>query len=130
MPEEAQDFGVVGLFYDMTKVMSILDLSWEEVLEKVATHDILCCVGAEETLLFPAFQFTERGEMVPAISEVIKILASGANAPWRWAKWLGVALEEWGGISAAQWLKEGRNIYPVMGAAQSDAIAWSSQDPL
>lgn len=115
----------IGHFYSLEEVMSKLFMSEREVFKKIDSHELLCCKTGDGELWFPALQFDYAGEIVPAIIEVVKILASGTNAAWTWALWLASELEEFDNLSAAQWLKDGHDKELILRAAREDASVWA-----
>lgn len=126
MPDNGNELlEIIGDVYSLEEVMSKLFLSESEVLEKIASQDLLCCRFGNGELGFPALQFSYAGEIIPTIMEVVKILASGVNAPWTWAMWLAVELEEYDNLSAAQWLRDGRDKEVILRAAREDASVWA-----
>jgi hypothetical protein len=112
-------------FYSHQTLLEWLELSSEEIDEMIRSHRLLACPSREGDLFYPVWQFTSAGKLLPGLAEVLEALASGTNEPWTWGVWLKARIDDLGGISAAQWLEEGRDKEIILRSARKDAYRWA-----
>jgi hypothetical protein len=116
----------VGPFYTAQALVNWLGISQAEIDEKIKSHELLGCASDEGEIFFPVWQFTDCGELVPGLAEVIEALAAGTSVSWTWGLWLTAKVEyTFDGKSAAQWLREGKDKEVVLLHARRDASRWA-----
>lgn len=117
---------ILGPFYTVTSASRLLNITEDELLEKVKRLEVLCTVTSDEVSLFPAFQFID-GEVLEGLSEVLPILQSGIDDPWTWGMWLTakVGFDDEPKVSAVDLILAGDK-ESVLLEASHDAWAWSN----
>jgi hypothetical protein len=108
---------VVGPFYDSASVSSWLG---------AVPHDALACRTADGDTVYPAWQFTPEGMLLPHLAAVLSELRTGTDDPWTHAIWLRSPSDDLDGMSAAEWLAAGHDPAPVLAAAHDDASRWAA----
>ncbi len=116
----------VGPFYDTTGLTSWLGVSRQALDNKVRTGRLLGCLTSERVRLYPTWQFTDEGELLPGLIDVLRTLRSGTEDGWTMALWLLTELEELDNMNAASWLGHRRDPDPVLELARFDAAAWAA----
>ncbi|GAB3607089.1 hypothetical protein GCM10027413_24980 [Conyzicola nivalis] len=99
----------IGPFLDAVGVLNVAALSGEELRVCEEFGDILALptVGHLD-VLYPAFQFGARGELLPGLREVSGALESGAVDSWDIALWLTTVRKSYGGKCAVDLIRAGR----------------------
>ncbi|WP_323958859.1 hypothetical protein GC088_09885 [Arthrobacter sp. JZ12] len=117
----------VGPFYDLDGLATWLNLTHHQIQARREKQMILACSTADGEFIYPAWQFRGDGEILPGLSSVLRVLATGINDGWTWALWLQTAIpEELGGKTVTDWLRNEGDVEPVLQLAAIDAAAWSS----
>lgn len=115
----------VGPFYDTLGLTTWLDKSRQAIDKQVHSGKLLACMTSDRMRLYPVWQFTEDGELIPGLREVLAVLHSGTHDGWTKAVWLLTPTDELDG-SALDWLKARHDIAPVIDLAREDAAAWAA----
>lgn len=114
----------LGPFYDQAGTAKLLGVD-EAQLERLAEGGvILRVVTPDGYAVFPTFQFSEHGQPLPRLSEVLAFLRVGTSNAWTWALWLNTRLESRGNRSAAELLRIGE-AETVLRDAWRDGDRWS-----
>lgn len=98
----------IGPFYDARGVQDVTRLTEPALDATVAAGDILSVSTTDGTELFPVFQFSERGELLPALAQVIRLLTPVTDDLWDIALWLNTRSRDFEGNTAAQILRSGK----------------------
>jgi hypothetical protein len=109
----------VGPFFDTAGVIAWADLgNRQNVRNAVERGDILSVpVGAR--VLYPRFQFSESGQLLPGLREVLRILRMQMESAWTQALWLNTPVPTWDARTPAQMLHRGDD-EPVLRLARAD----------
>lgn len=118
-------FDELGPFYDTAGLTSWLDISRQAVADRVARHTVLRLVTGNGASVYPAWQFTRNGDVVPAMRPVLRLLLPVVD-PWSTAVWLTAASERLGGATALELLRDGDADHHVLGLAREDAARLAS----
>ncbi len=117
---------LVGPFYSTASLEEWLGISRQALDQRVRARKLLGCMATDRVRLYPSWQFTDRGLVIPGLDRVLPVLAAGVDAPWTWALWLVSAIpDELEGLSPAEWLAKGRDPVPVITLARQDAAIWA-----
>jgi hypothetical protein len=116
----------IGPFYDTRALCEWIGVSRQALDSRVRNHTLLGCPTDGGSRAYPVWQFTDDGDTIPHLHEVLTVLAAGSPHPWTWATWLaGRVRGQLGGRPAWTWLADGRDPEPVLTAARSDAARWA-----
>jgi ribosomal protein L2 len=116
----------IGPFYDNLVLTTWLGITDQEVNNRVHQGEIISCLFSDGVRLFPIWQFTEFGTLLPGLLEVLRELLKGTKDNWTIALWLVTDDDELGAKSAVQWLAEGGALDPVLQSARHDAKGWAA----
>lgn len=99
----------VGPFLDTAGVVAWLEFgSRQNVSNAVERGDVLGLpVGARR--LYPRFQFSDSGQLLPRLREVLPILREQMQDPWTQALWLNTPVPTWSDRSPAELLHSGEH---------------------
>ena len=116
-------FTQLGPFYPTRAVAKWLGLSRQALDHRVKAGKMLGCpTSGGGQRVYPVWQFTTDGHLIPHLAEVLDALRAGIDDPWTWATWLAAALPgRFDGKPAYQWLAEGRDAGPVLTEARRTA---------
>lgn len=118
---------LVGPFYSTAALQEWLGISRQALDQRARARKLLGCLTTDRVRVYPAWQFTDKGEVISGLKQVLPVLASGVDAPWTWALWLVSVLPgELDGLSPAEWLALGRDPMPVIILARQDAAVWAA----
>jgi hypothetical protein len=115
---------LVGPFYDELSVAKFLGVSSAALSRQVTDGAVLRTVTRDGTNLYPQFQFSPTGELLPRLSDILAILRQAGADDWGHAQWLNTTVDRYDGRSAATMLREG-NAERVIADAQQDARRWA-----
>ncbi|MDV2981619.1 UNVERIFIED_CONTAM: hypothetical protein Q9R71_31040 [Actinomycetes bacterium ARC8] len=115
----------VGPFYDTAGLTSWLVVTRQALEKRIAAGKLLACVTSDRVRLYPVWQFTDSGKLLPGLAEVLAALRQGTVDGWTIAAWLTTPVEELDG-AAMEWLKDRRDPAPVIELARHDAEAWAA----
>ena len=79
---------LVGPFYDELSVAKFLGVSSAALSRQVTDGAVLRTVARDGTILYPQFQFSPTGELLPRLSDVLAILRRAGSDAWGHAQWL------------------------------------------
>lgn len=122
MPTEHPHLGL-GPFYDVAGLRRWLGVSRQAIHSRVRDRQLLACPVGEGQRVFPAWQFTPDGRVLPGFGRVLAALVP-ATDPWTAAVWLTTPTERLAGLSAVGWLTGRRPLPPLLDAAEADAARW------
>jgi hypothetical protein len=116
-------------FYDTDGVMGLLaaargtQVTRGDVGSMRETRSIVALQTADERWVYPTWQFTSEGDLLPGLEAV---LGAFAQAPrWSVATWLTTPLEEIGDRTPVARLQRGEDVEKVTQAAQRTAVRWA-----
>lgn len=118
---------IVGPCYTTASLARTLGWTEAAVTEAADSLALLKLPTDDEVDLYPAFQLRD-GEPVDGLTDVLRVLRTGVNAPWTWAQWLNTPLTGEDGVeqpSNIQRLREGQ-LADVLREAKHDATVWRS----
>lgn len=115
---------ISGPFYDTAGLVKWLGISRQAVHQKVAKHALLGCPTADGSTLFPTWQFLPNGATIPALAEVLAVLAEGTDDPWMIALWMQAPSALLDGHRASGWLRRGGDPQRVLTIARDTAARW------
>lgn len=109
----------IGPLYDSNGVQKLTGFSGAALSARIAARDILMVrtVAGEE--LFPAFQFEDDGQALPAAANVAILLEPIADDAWDVALWLNTRTHRFNGHRAVDELRAGRI---------AQVLAWAAHD--
>jgi hypothetical protein len=117
---------MAGPFYDTAALIAWLGITRQALHQRVRGSQVLACRTADGHTVYPAWQFTASGQPITGLAEVLAVLVDAADDAWTVAIWLRTPSEDLGGLSAADWLAEGRDPAPVLAAARADGARWAA----
>jgi len=113
---------IVGPVYTSSGLQKWLGITRQAVSQHAQHRRFLRLLTADDVSVFPAFQFSERGQYLPHLKDVLDILATGIDDPWTWATWLNTADDEGQTFAEKLWAGQWEQ---VCDQAREDANAWS-----
>jgi hypothetical protein len=116
-------FAQLGPFYPTGAVTKWLGITRQALDQRVRARKMLGCPTSDGgQRVYPVWQFTADGRMIPHLAEVLDALHGGIDDPWTWATWLAAPVAgRFDGRPAHQWLAEGRDAEPVLTEARRTA---------
>lgn len=117
---------LVGPFLDGEGAASFTHRTIDELRAMSARHDVLMLETGNGEIVFPRHQFTDDGDPVPHLGEVLTALSHGTTDRWTWALWLSAPNEDHGDQPAWVWLANGGDPAPVISEAYRDAGRWAT----
>lgn len=114
-----------GPFYDTSGLTAWLGLTRQALLQREQAHTLLVCVTGDGQKVYPAWQFTAEGVVLPGLRDVLPVLLSATDA-WTAALWLRAPASDLDGQDAVTWLSEGGDPTRVVDAARADAARWAA----
>lgn len=110
----------LGPLYGTRRVQTLLGgVSRQAVADRRDRKTLLGLRRADGTWVYPAFQFTARGEVLKDVAVVLSWFGDGEVDDRRLAEWLVSPLPALDGDSPIGWLCRGRDFAPVEAAAQA-----------
>lgn len=116
---------LVGPFLDTAGVMEWLQYAHRMNVTNAAQRGDLLAVPVGRRQLYPRFQFSDSGQLLPGLRSVRAILAPVMDSPWTQALWLTTPVPAFGGFTPAALLHRG-DVEAVVGLARADADRRSS----
>lgn len=113
-----------GPFYDTAGLARWLGISRQAVHQRAARRAILGCPLADDTAVYPTWQFLDNGIPLPGLVDVLAALAEGSDDPWMAALWLRSPNDALDSVTPADWLRDGGDTAPVLDAARRVAAGW------
>ena len=116
-------FVQLGPFYPTSAVTKWLGITRQALDQRVRARRMLGCPTADGgQRVYPVWQFTENGHLIPHLAEVLDTLYDGIDDPWTWATWLAAPVPgRFDGKPAYRWLADGRDAQPVLTEARRTA---------
>lgn len=113
---------LVGPFYSASQVARICGGISSRALEDLRKRRaVLGLETADGVLVYPAFQFDEQNRMIQGLSQVLQCFPVEPVYGWALAGWLVSPLRALDGISVVHWLREGKDLAPVLVLARDTA---------
>lgn len=78
----------------------------------------------DNVIACPTWQFLPDGSVLDSVAVVLRALEPAGWSALTTALWFMGHAECLDGLSAAEWLREGRPIEPVLAAARRDVATW------
>lgn len=116
---------LIGPFYDSTTLAAWRGVTRQALSKAVAKRDLIGLKIGDGSLVFPSFQFGVSGSLLPNLRQVLALVDPDRIDPWGSALWLNTEADEFGGTTAAQALRDGRD-EQVLAAARRAAHAWAA----
>jgi hypothetical protein len=116
-------FAQLGPFYPTRAVTKWLGMTRQALDQRVRARKMLGCPTADGgQRVYPVWQFTNDGHLIPHLAAVLNSLHEGIDDPWTWATWLATPVPgRFEGKPAYQWLAAGRDAEPVLVQARRTA---------
>lgn len=116
-------YAQLGPFYPTSAVVKWLGLTRQALDQRVRARKMLGCPTSDGgQRVYPVWQFTDGGQVIPQLAEVLDALHEGIDDPWTWATWLAAPVPgRFDGMPAHRWLAEGRDAEPVLIEARRTA---------
>ena len=116
---------LVGPFYDTATLAAWRGVTRQALSKATAKRDLIGLKIGDGSLVFPSFQFGAAGTPLPHLRQVLALVDPDRIDPWGAALWLNTEADEFGGTTAAQALRDGRE-EQVLAAARRAATAWAA----
>ncbi|PZF59560.1 hypothetical protein DEJ23_00495 [Curtobacterium sp. MCSS17_008] len=116
---------LIGPFYDTPTLAAWRGVTRQALSKATAKRDLIGLKIGDGSLVFPSFQFGVSGSPLPHLRQVLALVDPDRIDPWGAALWLNTEAEEFGGTTAAQALRDGRE-EQVLAAARRAATAWAA----
>lgn len=116
---------LIGPFYDTPTLAAWRGVTRQALSKATAKRDLIGLKIGDGSLVFPSFQFGVSGAPLPNLRQVLALIDPDRIDPWGSALWLNTEAEEFGGTTAAQALRDGREDQ-VLAAARRAAHAWAA----
>jgi hypothetical protein len=101
---------LLGPFHDTRGVTRLLGgVSRQAVADRRERRTLLGLKTADGVLVYPAFQFDEHNEVLPALSAVLQCFDSEAVDDWTLAGWLVAKQQALDGETVVEWLRGGHD---------------------
>ncbi|MHA3024347.1 hypothetical protein ACXPWS_29255 [Mycobacterium sp. BMJ-28] len=114
---------VVGPFLDAAGAVRQLGLPLQAVMDLAHRSDILGCPTDQGALVFPTFQFTIDGTVLPGLAAALQALASATSDTWQAALWMRTPTNELAGRTPCEALQQGDE-REVLAVAKHAAARW------
>lgn len=113
---------LLGPFYGSRQIETLLgDVSRQAVAERRRRRTLLGLRTADGAWVYPAFQFSDEGEVLPGLPAVLQCFGDGVVDDWTLAGWLVSALSSLGGASPIGRLRSDGDAASVLAAARDAA---------
>lgn len=115
---------IAGPFYNTSGLMRWLGISRQALHQRAAKHALLACPTADGAVVYPAWQFLPGGTTIPALADVLGILAEGTDDTWMVALWLQAPSDRLDGNRPSDWLRDGGDPRRILTMAREVAARW------
>jgi len=105
LPETNDLDAAVGPFYDTAGLARWLGINKEAIASRVSSRNILGVQSSDGHWIYPAFQFTDKGEPLPRLREVVDAINPDTTDAWGTAIWLNHSMSKLGGRTPAEALR-------------------------
>ncbi|WP_448812138.1 antitoxin Xre/MbcA/ParS toxin-binding domain-containing protein [Agromyces bauzanensis] len=109
----------VGPFLDTAGVVTWLSYGNRQNVSNAVERGDLLAVMVGRRMLYPRFQFSDSGQLLPRLREVLPILREQMESPWTQALWLNTPVPAFGERTPAELLQRGDG-ERVLQLAQAD----------
>lgn len=116
---------LIGPFYDTPTLAAWRGVTRQALSKATAKRDLVGLKIGDGSLVFPSFQFGVSGAPLPHLRQVLALVDPNRIDPWGAALWLNTPADEFGGTTAAEALRDGRE-EQVLAAARRAATAWAA----
>lgn len=116
---------LIGPFYDTPTLAAWRGVTRQALSKATAKRDLIGLKIGDGSLVFPSFQFGATGAALPHLRQVLALVDPDRIDPWGSALWLNTEADEFGGTTAAEALRAGREDL-VLAAARRAAHAWAA----
>jgi hypothetical protein len=108
IPEPSRWDDLLGPYYTTAKVSQILGgVSRQAVADRRERRTLLGLKTADGVLVYPAFQFDEKNEVLAGLPEVLQAFRGSGADDWTLAGWLRSPSRALEGHSPVEWLASG-----------------------
>lgn len=97
----------VGPFLDTSGLVAWLDYGNRQNVSNAVDRGEVLAVPVGRRLLYPRFQFSSSGQLLPRLREVLPILREQLESPWTQALWLNTPVPAFGNRTPAELLHRG-----------------------
>lgn len=120
LPDHEDPTQTLGPYYDSAGLQRRLSVTRQALYGRVERNTVLGVETDDGPRLYPAWQFGPHMRVLPGLPPVLQELHRVAADGFSKAVWLAEPSPELGGVSAAQWLIEGKDAATVLSLAHSD----------
>jgi transcriptional regulator with XRE-family HTH domain len=118
---------LLGPILTMKQVQRLLRLQTSEEVNELVNQRRLLALPAEHGVVrYPAFQFTDAGEVYPTIPTILEIFDGAVETQYTVASWLQSPKEYLEGNTPIGWLERGRDPDRVIAGAEQAAARLAS----
>jgi hypothetical protein len=126
VPEPSRWDDLLGPFYSTGQVSKLLGgVSRQAVADRRDRRTLLGLKTADGVIVYPAFQFGERNEVLAGLPDVLQCFRDSGVDDWTLAGWLVSPSRTLEGRSAVEWLRQGFDPEPVLHLARDAARRFS-----
>ena len=115
----------IGPFFDTAGLSAWLGVSRQAIYRQKRQREILAITTLDRRLAFPAWQFSQAKEPLPALPEVLAELDPTDEHAVGSALWLITPARTFGGATPAELLRRG-DLEAVLAVAREIAAAWQA----
>ncbi|HET9211008.1 MAG TPA: hypothetical protein VFR03_11450 [Thermoanaerobaculia bacterium] len=119
-PVSARWDEAVGPFYSAGQAARICG-GTSDLEDRRKHRAVLGLTTADDAMVYPVFQFDDQNRVLQGLPEVLECFPAGYVDDWALAGWLVSPLRSLEGLSVVQWLREGRDLAPVLVLARDAA---------
>jgi hypothetical protein len=126
VPEPSSWDDLLGPFYTTGQVEKLLGgVSRQAVADRCDRRTLLGLKTADAMIVYPAFQFGERNEVLAGLPDVLQCFGDSKVDDWTLAGWLVSPSQSLEGRTAVEWLSQGFDPEPVLHLAHDAARRFS-----
>ncbi len=126
VPDPSPWSEALGPFYRTPQVRSLLGgVSRQALEDRMRRHTLLGLRTADGVIVYPRFQFDERHAVLAGLAEVLRVLRASGVDDWTLAGWLVARRDGLEGHSPVEWLRGGRDVETLLGAARDAAARFA-----
>lgn len=112
----------LGPFYSASQAARICGgVSDQQLDDDRKRRAVLGLTTADGIVVYPAFQLDEQNRVLSGLPEVLACFSAGYADDWALAGWLVSPMRGLDGLSIVQWLRDGRDLAPVLVLARDAA---------
>lgn len=98
---------LIGPFYEASGLLAWMGMKSRQNITDAARRGDILAVTAGRRHLYPTFQFSNTGETLPGLRQVLAVLRSSIGSAWTQALWLNTPVSSLGNRTPAQALRAG-----------------------